>query len=132
VIRPATPEDLPAIAGIQAGSLEAAAWNPLDFKCSVAEIDGRVAGFLVTRQSCPGESEILNLAVHPAFRRRRIAETLLRDALATAKGAWFLEVRESNQPAIRLYESLGFERAGRRENYYTGPTEAAIVMRFFS
>ena len=46
--------------------------------------------------------------------------------------AWFLEVRESNDAAINLYKTLGFAATGRRENYYSEPPEAAIVMRVFS
>src|SRR5262249_54803806 len=120
------------IAAIQAASPEAAVWNPLEFNCRVAASEGEVLGFLVTRETVPGESEILNLAVHPSHRRRGIAKRLMQNALTSAQGMWFLEVRESNEGALRLYESLGFEQAGRRENYYSNPPESAIVMRFFS
>jgi len=98
----------------------------------VAEVKGCVAGFLVMREVAPGEREILNLAVDPAERRTGIARGLVGDALARAKGAWFLEVRASNSAAIQLYESAGFKRAGRRPDYYREPAEDAIVMRFFS
>ena len=133
--RPARLADLAAIAAIQAASPEAAQWNPVDYlkhDCRVAEVNSCVAGFLVTRQVGPGEREILNLAVDPAERRKGIARRLLEDALSNAPGAWFLEVRASNAAAIRLYESAGFERAGRRSGYYREPAEEAIVMRIFS
>ena len=53
--------------------------------------------------------------------------------LAEVRGInWFLEVRESNEAAINLYKTLGFMTAGRRQNYYHDPSEAAIVMRLFS
>jgi ribosomal-protein-alanine N-acetyltransferase len=134
-IRAATAEDLAAIAAIQAVSPEAAQWEPagyLDHDCDVAIRGGRLAGFLVARQVAPGEREILNLAVDPAERRSGIARALLSEALARAQGAWFLEVRASNAAAIRLYESAGFEIAGRRSGYYREPAEEAIVMRIFS
>jgi [ribosomal protein S18]-alanine N-acetyltransferase len=134
-IRPATAADLVAIAAIQAASPEAAQWDPagyLDHDCRVAVAGALVLGFLVVRQTTPGENEILNLAVDPAARRTGVARGLLEDALARTKGTWFLEVRASNAAAIRLYESAGFERAGRRPGYYREPAEEAIVMRLFS
>jgi len=134
-IRAATAGDLAAIAAIQAASPEAAQWDPaayLGHDCLVGEINDRVVGFLVTRRVAPGESEILNLAVEPSGRRSGVARELLRDALARVQSAWFLEVRASNQAAIRLYERAGFARAGRRSGYYREPAEEAIVMRFDS
>jgi ribosomal-protein-alanine N-acetyltransferase len=134
-IRAAAAADLAAIAAIQAASPEAAQWDPaayLGHDCRVGDVSGRVVGFLVTRRVAPGESEILNLAVDPGERRSGVARALLKDALAGASGAWFLEVRASNAAAIRLYEHAGFERAGRRDGYYREPPEEALVMRFFS
>jgi ribosomal-protein-alanine acetyltransferase len=127
--------DLAAIAAIQAASPEAAQWNPTDYlksDCRVCDVNTCVAGFLVTREAGPGEHEILNLAVDPAERRTGIARRLLEEALARAPGMWFLEVRASNQAAIRLYESAGFALAGRRSGYYQEPAEEAIVMRLVS
>jgi ribosomal-protein-alanine N-acetyltransferase len=132
LIRAATLADLPAIAAIQAASPEASAWNPLDYICSVAESAGEVIAFLVTRETAPGEREILNLAVHPSRRRDGIAKMLVQNALTGSEANWYLEVRESNVAAIALYTSLGFKRAGRRQDYYDDPSEAAIVMSFFS
>ena len=95
--------------------------------------DGRIAGFLVARQTAPGEHEILNIAVEPRQRRCGIARRLLESELASARGAWFLEVRESNAAAIAFYRSLGFQLAGRRAEYYHRDlAESAIVMRNFS
>jgi len=134
-IRTARLADLAAIAAIQDASPEAAQWNPADYlkhDCRVCEVKSCVAGFLATRLVGPGEREILNLAVDPAERRCGVARGLLGDALARDKCKWFLEVRASNTAAIRLYESAGFELAGRRPDYYREPVEEAIVMRFFS
>jgi ribosomal-protein-alanine N-acetyltransferase len=130
-IRRAELRDLDAIDKIQGRS----SWRAkeyLDFDCQVAEEDGLVLGFLASRQTAPGEREILFIAVDPVHRRRGIAKRLLQNELDGLRGEWFLEVRESNLAAIRLYESLGFSVAGKRENYYPDPPEPAIVMRFFS
>jgi ribosomal-protein-alanine N-acetyltransferase len=135
IIREATPQDLAAIAAIQAASPEASAWNPVDYlnyDCRVAFVDSRVAGFLVSRTVADHEREILNVAVAPADRRRGIGRALVENELARGRGACFLEVRESNLAAINLYVSMGFEIVGKRPNYYRDPAEAAIVMRFFS
>jgi ribosomal-protein-alanine N-acetyltransferase len=138
-IRPATVEDLSAIAAIQGQCPEASHWNPvsyLQYFCTVCEIDGTVQGFLVVRAVAPGESEVLNLAVDPSGRRRGVARELLQQALRAMPGSWFLEVRASNAAAIRLYQSVGFTDAGTRPGYYQdGPNtspESAIVMRFQS
>ena len=80
----------------------------------------------------PGESEILNLAVAPEARRMGMARSLLRHALEGAPSSWFLEVRESNLAAIRLYESTGFQASGKRPGYYSDSSELAIVMHYQS
>jgi [ribosomal protein S18]-alanine N-acetyltransferase len=131
MIRAATPDDLPAIAIIQGQST----WEPADYlkyNCMVAVIDNRVAGFLASRETTTGEREILNLVVDSGCRRQGIARALLQHELESFRGTWFLEVRESNTAAIGLYRTLGFQPAGRRQEYYLEPPEAAIVMRFFS
>lgn len=131
VIRRAQPCDLDDIARIQGRS----SWKPSDFlnyDCCVALEDDRVAGFVASRETAPAQYEILFIAVDPAYRRRGIARKLLENALARSTGEWFLEVRESNIAAISLYESLGFEPAATRQDYYSDPHETAIVMRFFS
>jgi len=133
-IRPATPADLATIAAIQAASPEASQWEPGDYlehDCMVAVAE-RVTGFLASRRVAPDEREILNVAVDPTQRRKGIARDLVLDELARGPGRWFLEVRASNQAAIRLYETAGFERCGSRPGYYQEPAEEAIVMRFFS
>ena len=135
IVREATREDLAEIAAIQAAAPGASAWEPasyLDYDCTVALVEGRVAGFLVSRAVAEGEREILNVAVAPTERRLGIGRALVAQEIARGRGTWFLEVRESNLPAITLYKSLGFEVAGLRRDYYQSPPETAIVMRFFS
>ncbi|MEO8662074.1 MAG: GNAT family N-acetyltransferase, partial [Bryobacteraceae bacterium] len=134
-IRPATTADLPALARIQASCAEASHWPPdryLAYTCRAAVVDSKISGFLVSRQTVPGEREILNLAVSPEYRRSGIATALLRKEVYSAPGEFFLEVRESNTGARLLYEHLGFQAAGMRLNYYDDPVEHAVVMRLKS
>ena len=132
VIRAGREEDLESIAQIQQASPLAAQWPPrnyLAYDVQVALAGGRVAGFLVCRDTAPGEAEVLNLAVAPEYRRRGIASALLATARERHPGELFLEVRESNAPAQALYGKLGFTIAGRRPGYYADPPETAVVMR---
>lgn len=136
-LRRATEGDLAAIARIQAASPEASQWEPADYlahDCWMAFLrhSGDAAGFLVSRRIDAQEREILNLAVEPSQRGGGVASRLLERELDRAETAWFLEVRESNQAAIRLYESVGFVATQVRRNYYNNPDEAGIVMRFLS
>jgi ribosomal-protein-alanine N-acetyltransferase len=134
-IRPAYEADLPAINAIRSASAEAAQWlagGAEGERTIVAEVEGRVVGFLIGRTVAPGEHEILNLAVAPEFRRRGIARLLLQDWVHSSPGTVFLEVRESNLAARNLYKYLGFEQVGVRTEYYIFPSEAAIVLRFHS
>jgi len=134
-IRAATGDDLAAIAAIQAASPEASQWDPasyLDYDCLVAIEHDRVAGFLVSRQTTPGEREILNVAVELSQRRRGVARRLIAAELERARGQWFLEVRESNIAALNLYKACGFQEAGRRDSYYHNPPEPGIVMKLIS
>jgi ribosomal-protein-alanine N-acetyltransferase len=134
-IRRGKTSDLPEIAAIQAASPESAQWDVkgyLQYDLLVAISDNRVAGFLVARPLDTTESEILNLAVAPEFRRRGLAKQLVKSLLNHLRGTVFLEVRESNRAAQNLYKSMGFQAVSRRPQYYDSPPEAAIVMKFHS
>jgi len=98
--------------------------------CSTAVLDGRPVGLLATRTVAPGEHEILYVETVPHHRGQGIARILLAQWLDQLSSSVFLEVRESNLPARRLYESLGFTLAGIRPAYYSDPEEPGIVMRF--
>lgn len=76
-----------------------------------------------------GEAEIVRVAVLPEFRENGIARAVLKKALDEADCDVFLDVRESNAPAIALYKSLGFYDTGVRKNYYSMPTENAVLMK---
>lgn len=82
------------------------------------------------------EAYVTNIAVLPAYRRRGIGERLLQSLLASCleQGCSFLslEVRQSNFAAQKLYEKYLFSPVGVRKNYYSEPTENAILMtRYF-
>ena len=134
-IRAAQQSDLPEISAIQQTARESSQWLAQDylaFDCRVALVDDRLAGFLVSRSVADKECEILNIAIHPEFRRLHIATDLLLAELSRRPGVHFLEVRESNTTARRLYESLGFQSIGERPAYYDNPPESGIVMRILS
>jgi [ribosomal protein S18]-alanine N-acetyltransferase len=133
--RPGTAADLAEIAAIQAACPEAAQWRPedylgLDFRVCI--LDGRIAGFAVSRITAPGERELLNLAVGAEFRRRGVGAQLVRQLVTGAGISVFLEVRESNRTARLFYKALGFQEVGLRSTYYDNPPESAIVMKFHS
>lgn len=92
----------------------------------------RVAGY-VGSQTVLGEADMMNIAVHPDFRRKGIGEALVKKLIAelSQRGchSLTLEVRASNGPAKSLYEKLGFVLVGRRKNYYFHPREDADILR---
>ncbi|NVM22553.1 MAG: ribosomal protein S18-alanine N-acetyltransferase [Desulfobacterales bacterium] len=78
------------------------------------------------------EMHVLNLAVHPVYRRRGVATFLLQHSVTLTKDRGvkkaYLEVRPSNDSAIKLYSKMGFSEVGRRHRYYKETQEDAIVM----
>lgn len=101
------------------------------FGCARSDA-GEVLGYVVA-WFVADEGEIANLAVAPEGWGRGIGRALLDAALAeaTQRGieSVYLEVRDSNARARRLYQSRGFEEVGRRSKYYRRPLEDAIVLR---
>lgn len=97
----------------------------------LAEREGEALGYL-GMEYVLDEGGITNVAVFPVHRRQGIADALLNELLRRAKGLGLatvtLEVRETNAPAIALYQKHDFVPVGRRKNYYTSPTEDAILM----
>ncbi len=140
MIFPMTTHHVPQIAQLEALCFsdpwsEDSVASELDNELSlwlVAVEGDRVAGY-VGSQTVLGESDMMNIAVHPDFRRRGIAEQLVGALVAALKeqGSYqlTLEVRASNEPAQRLYEKLGFAQVGRRKNYYHHPKEDALILR---
>ncbi len=78
------------------------------------------------------EAHITNIAVHPDYRRQKQAQLLLvkmiEDCYKNMIKYITLEVRESNLPAIMLYEKFLFESIGMRKNYYQDNGENALIM----
>lgn len=97
----------------------------------VYEINGKVAGYM-GMHIVLDECYIANIAVLPGYRRQGIGEKLLvyGETLAIKENCAFisLEVRISNRTAISLYEKRGFEKMGERKNFYSDPTENALIM----
>ena len=97
----------------------------------VAEMDGRVCGY-AGMWIVVGEGQITNVAVTSAARRlhaaTEILELLFAEAAAAGAESFTLEVRASNEPAIKLYSGLGFREAGVRRGYYEDNGENAIIM----
>jgi ribosomal-protein-alanine N-acetyltransferase len=92
--------------------------------------DGTVLGYgeiqVVLDEGC-----LEKIAVAPDYRRQGVAQAILSAFLRFGRehlAFLTLEVRESNAPAIALYEKLGFQTVGRRKNYYTQPREDAVLM----
>lgn len=92
----------------------------------------RLAGYVFAR-AIAGEGEILNIGVLPEFRSAGLGGDLLDACLARLRdrgaATVFLEVRESNEAAKRLYQSRGFRPVGVRTDYYRKPRENALVLR---
>ena len=105
--------------------------NPLS-RWLVAVEGEQVLGY-VGSQTVLDESDMMNLAVDPAFRRRGIARALVLALIEQLREMGSrqltLEVRASNESAQALYAQLGFERVGRRKNYYLNPREDALILR---
>lgn len=92
----------------------------------------RLAGYIGS-QTVMGETDMMNVAVHPDFRRQGVAQKLILSLIEELKEreshCLTLEVRASNVPAIALYGKLGFSEIGRRRNYYRNPKEDALILR---
>lgn len=105
--------------------------NPLSLWL-VAVQEDNVAGY-VGSQTVMDESDMMNIAVHPDFRRQGIAENLITNLIlllnTRQSKSLTLEVRVSNAPAISLYKKMGFLQVGRRPGYYRNPREDAYILR---
>lgn len=97
----------------------------------VAVEDEKVIGY-VGMEVIVDEGYIFNVAVSADYRRRGVGYALVRELVTYSmkNSLCFitLEVRESNSAAISLYSKFGFIKAGERKNYYSDPTEAAVLM----
>ena len=105
--------------------------NPLSLW--LVAMDGEAVVGYIGSQSVMGESDMMNVAVHPDHRRKGYAEALVLALIEELKKqgntSLALEVRASNEPAKALYEKLGFSLVGRRPNYYRNPREDALILK---
>lgn len=105
--------------------------NPVSHPWVARSISGELVGYICF-WVLEGEAHVLNLAVHPSYRQKGIGSRLITTSLDYWKRAGvenaYLEVRESNEVARRLYERFGFRLITRRSKYYRNPKEDAWVM----
>ncbi len=106
--------------------------NPVAFSMVVRAGEDKKIVAQVFMRLMLDELHLLNLGVHPRWRRRGLGTHLIQHVLETAteKGTLrvILEVRASNEAAQRLYQKMGFRQIGLRKNYYCKPTENALLL----
>ena len=97
----------------------------------VAIDDEKVIGY-VGSQTVLGETDMMNIAVHPDYRKQGIGTALIVGLIGELElrgsHSLMLEVRASNEPAKNLYAKLGFCSVGVRKNYYRNPKEDALIL----
>ena len=139
----AGPRDAAAIAALHGAAFHRG-WSEEEVDALLVEravmahraiLSGKFVGFIMSRRAAD-EAEILSVAVTKSSRGRGLARDLLQLHLRRLAGdgvrAVFLEVDETNVPAIRLYRRAGFRDVGKRPNYYAVPGAkqvAALVLR---
>ena len=140
MIRRAVKQDIPQIIEIEKVSfsdpwdkqLFLDAIDPKDKYLMVAEGGKEIEGYIVFEKVLD-EGHITNLAVEAKHRKKGIAAGLVRYVLDLARGLGvkeiFLEVRESNEAAKKLYSKFGFREIGRRKGYYPKANEDALVLK---
>ena len=142
-LRPLCPADLPAVLEAEAACYPQP-WSRKTFAdCLEARSKGYHCAALMLGESLAGyciftviidEAELLNFCLAPAHQGQGLAKPFLDHVLAdmAEQGAAniFLEVRESNEPALRLYVAVGFNEIGGRKGYYPrdGEREDALLM----
>jgi [ribosomal protein S18]-alanine N-acetyltransferase len=153
-LRPATAADVPLLVALERASSTAPHWTEAQYRRAIQPGGGDperlvlvaegpspaaseelqsasgILGFLVALHLAR-EWELENIVVAPAARGkglgRRLLHALLVAAHKTGSQSVFLEVRESNFAARKLYETAGFAQTGRRKAYYSDPSEDAIL-----
>lgn len=133
VFENANSQDIPYIIDIENNSFPTP-WTLEQFRAGIKSIqsvkeDGHIKGFICTEQAAD-ETHILHMAVHPFFRRQGVGSKMIENILTNPSNKFFLEVRESNLGAQKLYEKYGFKVISKRKNYYQDNDEAALVMEY--
>lgn len=142
IIRPMVHGDLGQVSDVERRSYEFP-WSHGVFRdcllagyhCIVVERDGRVVGYAILSVAA-SEAHILNLCVHPTFRKHGYGERLLASLIEHSRKAevreMFLEVRPSNTAAIALYRKKGFRHIANRPSYYQasiGREDASVLTK---
>jgi len=102
------------------------------YLCSVLQQQDKIFGYAIISIAV-GESHLLNICVDPKHQQIGVGRYMMQQLFQTARAenaeSMLLEVRPSNKKAIRLYESLGFNKIGLRKAYYpaTQGREDALV-----
>lgn len=138
-VRPMVEKDVAKVAVIE-NSIFSLPWSEKSFldACTtdeniylVCEIDGEIAGYC-GMWTVLGEGNVTNMAVAEQYRKCGVATALMEhmETIARQKGIdiFFLEVRQSNEAAKRLYQKMGYVDIGVRKRFYERPVEDAIVM----
>lgn len=141
-LRFATPADLSALVDIEREAfpdpwsrtmLEAELESPYGFQLVASESEDRPPVAYAVFRTAAEEAELLRLAVLPTVRGRGYGRVLLDRGLERLAwegiGGCFLEVREDNEHARRLYEQAGFACTGRRRRYYRDGADALVYVR---
>ena len=139
VCRDTAPQTFEALAELEKITVGEEGWSAESFRSAAEKDNGYVlcifcedcVAALLTGYYAIGEGDITNVAVAPEHRRKGFAQMLIAEferLLPDDAENIFLEVRESNIPAIELYKKCGFEKISVRKNFYANPPENAIVM----
>ena len=139
VIQSMQPEDVDEVVKIEQHSFSDP-WSKHNFMAELnlpfswvwaAKIKNRLAGYCCCWE-IEEELQIANLAVHPEFRNQGIGKKILREILNRACQRKVkkvtLEVRQSNQFGLKLYQAFGFTEVGRRKKYYRKPVEDGLIL----
>ena len=135
-LRPGTPADLAALAGLERQLFGEEAWSPTLLApllfgsggiCVVAEVGGRVVGYAVVA-AAGGAIDLQRLGVRSEHRRQGVAHALLTGAIA-AEERVLLEVSADNAGAIAFYQAEGFTEIARRRRYYRDGSDAVVMER---
>ncbi len=145
IVRAALAADIPQMMALAAQSPTAAHWTRSDYariftsmpvganRTALVAEDSKhqIFGFIVAN-AIADEWEIENVVIAPGSQRLGFASKLVQALIDIAKSKnaahISLEVRSANHPAIALYEKFGFLRSRVRKNYYTNPSEDAVIL----
>ena len=142
-IRPAERSDADALVALEAESFQSASWGAKAVAEGIADRHARVivaapgagaspAGFAFWRRA-GDEAEILSIGVARRMRRRGCARAMLEAIIMAARAdgvrTLYLEVDVANAAAAILYQSLGFQKIGRRKRYYRNGGDALVMRR---